>query len=399
MSALVLDGELKSALAIVRSLGERGISVHAGSERATAMALHSRYVSSRFTYPSPYTNEEGFISAILKEAIRHGDRPVVYACSDVTYLAIYKHRNRLEEHVELVFPDARAIEIAFDKAITYSLARVSGVPTITTYTPANQSELNRVAETLAYPAVLKPRKSVTVYRGKKVFGSARFVHSKEELVKTYESMHSLYGESPLIQERLIGEEYGVEMIVHEGVPYALVTHHRLRSLSPTGGASVLKETVAKGALRDILETYARKIVEELRWTGPIMVEFKVDSDTMTPKLMEVNGRFWGSLPLSLCAGVDMPFYYYHLVTKKAFPREMVTQKDGVVSRHFWGDVRHLTSVIFGRSKMRRYAFPSRRSALSAFFNLPPGTHGDVWSLRDPKPAMMECIDIFARMRR
>ncbi len=396
-SAIVLDGGLKSALAIVRSLGAKQITLSVGAERKTAMSLHSRYTGTPFVYPSPYHEETAFINVVEKEAMRMGDMPVIFACSDATYLALYRARERLSRVAMLVFPDERAMETAFDKAITYSLARISGIPTITTYIPATVEELHRVANTIKYPAVIKPRKSVTKHNGMHHFESAHFVHTKEDLLWRFDMLTKKIGETPLIQDRLMGEEYGVEMIAHEGNPYALVTHHRLRSLSPTGGASVLKETIEKGALRDMLETYARKIVSELKWEGPIMVEFKVDGDVMTPKLMEVNGRFWGSLPLSIAAGVDMPYHYYHLVTKGTFPSEAIMQRDRIVTRHFWGDVRNLLIVFVKWDKMRRHTYPKRLEALKLFFKTPSGTKGDVWSLRDPKPAMMEIIDILMKL--
>ena len=394
--AIVLDGELKSALAIVRSLGGRDIVVSVGAERESGMALHSRFAEWSFVYPSPYTNVNGFIDEVEAEAKRLGGKPVVFACSDATFLALYGARERLAVSCTLVFPDDRAMEIAFDKAITYSLARISGIPTITTYMPMNPDELGRVAEKLTYPAVVKPRKSVTLQNGVRHFGSAHFVHDRDELIRVFESLRMRIGESPMIQERMSGEEYGVETIAHGGNPYTFVTHHRIRSLSPSGGASVLKETVLQGALRDMLEMYARKLIHELQWEGPIMVEFKVDSDTKTPKLMEVNGRFWGSLPLSIAAGVDMPYHYYHLATKEAFPPELVSARDGVTTRHFLGDVWHLLTVLFAQDTMRSYTYPRRMQALKAFFQTPKGMRGDVWSLRDPKPAMMEVIDIWKR---
>jgi predicted ATP-grasp superfamily ATP-dependent carboligase len=396
-SAIVLDGGLKSALAIVRSLGKRGIRVCAGADRKTGMSLYSKFAVDRFVYPSPYTDEAGFIATVLREAKRLGDKPVVFACSDATVLALYRAQRELSEYMTLRFPETRAMEIAFDKAITYSLARVSGIPTIPTFMPTTPEELRRTADTVRYPAVLKPRKSVTRYNGVRHFGTARFMHSSEELIREYTRDSEIRGESPLIQERMTGEEYGVETVARRGEPFVLVTHHRLRSLSPIGGAAVLKETVEKGALRDMLETYARKIIHELHWEGPIMVEFKVDSDTRTPKLMEVNGRFWGSLPLSVASGVDMPYHYYCLATGDAFPKEESTERSGVVTRHFFGDVRNLLTVLFARDKMRPHAYPGRIEAVKSFLRVPRGTKGDVWSLSDPEPALYEIIDIVKRL--
>ncbi len=398
-SAIVLDGDLKSALAIVRSLGEKGVPVLVGATRESGMALHSRYTKTRFTYPSPYTDGDAFIDAIEREAQNLHDKPVIFACSDATFLLLYEARERLMNVATLVFPDQRAMEMAFDKASTYSLARVIGIPTITTQIPAQSEDARRIGERLTYPAVVKPRRSVTLHEGVRHFGSAHFVHSVTELVARVEKHIETYGDAPLIQERVSGEEYGVETIAHEGRSSVIVAHHRIRSLSPTGGASVVKETVEKSALRDMLVTYAERIIQELKWEGPIMVEFKVDSDTRTPKLMEVNGRFWGSLPLSVRAGADMPFLYYELATEGKIATAEGGVESNVVTRHFWGDVQHLLRVLFARDSMRPHVYPRRRQAIKEFFRWNKHSRGDVWSLRDPKPAMMEVWDILKRKKK
>ena len=397
MHAIILDGQLKSALACVRSLGKAGVTVSVGAERKTSMALHSRHANARFTYPSPYAHQDAFIRAVKREAQRLGGKPVVYVFSDATYLSLYAYRSELAECMTLVFPNTTSVEIAFDKAATYSLARVSGVPTITTYTPETKEEVSQLSETIEYPAVIKTRRSVTWKDGKGIFGTAVFVHNKSELQKIFATLKQLLGEAPLIQKLILGEEYGVEMLAKEGNVYARIVHHRIRSLSPTGGASVLKETLYDGDLKNLLEEYAKILVTKLAWSGPIMVEFKVDSDSREPYLMEINGRFWGSLPLSIFAGVDVPYLYYLQATSNTSPQELVVARDGVVSRHFIGDVLHFMRVFFTRDLMRKTLYPKRRKALRDFLTLPRGTKSDVWSFRDPKPAFFEVVDYFSKV--
>ncbi|MCF7815448.1 MAG: ATP-grasp domain-containing protein [Candidatus Pacebacteria bacterium] len=392
--ALVLDGQLKSALSAVRSLGRAGVSTCVGAERETGMALHSRYTKERFVYPSPYTHQKEFIASIKDEAARLGGKPLVYAFSDATYLSLHMHREVLSEYVTCVFPDLKSVEIAFDKAATYSLAHVSAIPTIATYMPEAVEEVRRLAETLVYPAVIKARRSVTWKDGVGIFGSTTFVHSKEECEKVFQFHKESFGEAPLVQDFILGEEYGVEMLVQKGLVYASVAHHRIRSLSPTGGASVVKEILGECELKTVLEEYSSVLVSRLVWTGPIMVEFKVDSDTREPKLMEINGRFWGSLPLAVASGVDMPYLYYEREYEKKEILKTVSLREDVVTRHFLGDVRHLLRVFFSRDKMRPYLYPKRLTALRNFFTVPNCTVSDVWSWNDLKPVLMEFIDIF-----
>ena len=249
---------------------------------------------------------------------------------------------------------------------------------------------------MAFFVVVKTRRSVTWHDGVGRFGTAQFVHEPEALMHTFTTLKQKNGEAPLIQTLVMGEEYGVEMLAHKGKSFATVTHHRMRSLSPTGGASVLKETVDEGDLRSTLEGYAHLLVSKLTWSGPIMVEFKVDSDSRVPYLMEINGRFWGSLPLSVASGVDMPYLYYQYACSGKPPLGVGPARSGIVTRHFCGDVRHLIRVWCTRDAMRPLVYPKRWSAFRNFFSLPQGTKSDVWSFKDPKPALMEIIDIGQR---
>jgi predicted ATP-grasp superfamily ATP-dependent carboligase len=391
MGAIILDGQLKSALIVVRSLGRRGIRVSVGAEHGTAMSLHSRYTSRTFTYPSPYSTRTAFVESLVREASALGGKPVVYAMSDATFMAVHAHRDELAQHLTLLFPDEHAMGLAFDKAGTYALARFSSVPTPATYFPATREEVEVLGKELTYPAVSKARRSLTMKDGQGIFGSASFVWSSQELASRFSQSLETLGEAPIIQEYVPRDEYGVEAMTLNGKVGALVVHHRIRSLSPTGGASVLKETLAPGPLYNELTGYAEKLIQELAWSGPIMCEFKV-SDTREPKLIEINGRFWGSLPLSVAAGVDMPHLYYELLGKGELPSPRVEGRAGVITRHFLGDVRHLLRVLFARDRLRSLRYPKRRQALRDFFRLPPRTESDVWSMGDPAPALMEVVD-------
>ncbi len=396
MSAIILDGQLKSALSAVRSLGRNGIAFVVGGERETGMALHSRYAKKSFVYPSPYTHQRAFIAQVKKIAVEMGNKPLVYAFSDATYLSLYEHREELSAHMTLVFPEPQSVEMAFDKGATYSLSRVSNVPTIATHIQETLEEVRKLSDTLTYPAVVKSRRSVSWKKGIGIFASASFVFSKIELQEKFVEMKEKLGEAPLVQPFLLGEEYGVEMLADKGLVYAEVVHHRIRSLSPTGGASVLKETLHDGELKNELLLSAHTLVTKLAWSGPIMVEFKVDSDTREPKLMEINGRFWGSLPLARASGVDMPYLFYAYVMEGKRPERVVTGNANVSSIHFLGDVKHLMLVFFAHDPMRKILYPNRFQALKDFLVHPRGVKYDVWSWSDPKPSLMEIIDILKK---
>lgn len=398
MSALILDGNLKSALAAVRSLGARGIEVVVGTKGEYGMAAYSRYASHRFVYPSPLSDGEGFVQALEVVLTHMGDKPVVYCFSDATYLALYAHRERLAPIATLVFPNPHSVETAYDKYATFELAKRLSLPVIATVCPDTEEDCKAVSELMTYPLVIKPRRSVSWARGTGTFGTAKFVFTKDELLREYRTLKAASGgESPLIQPRIVGDEYGVEMVARSGSPLGLIAHRRIRSMSPTGGAATVKETLEEGPLKEVLISNALILAKEVSWDGPLMVEFKVDRASGTPYLMEINGRFWGSLPLSLRAGVDMPHLYYQLARGEAEGGACVEAVQYARTRHFWGDARWLLRVLFAQDEMRTHAYPSRAKALVDFFLPVFSSRGDVWSASDPMPAVRECILLIQRL--
>ena len=108
----------------------------------------------------------------------------------------------------------------------------------------------------------------------------------------------------LLQERIEGPGVGVFVCCDRGEPVALFAHRRLREKPPSGGVSVLCESAA--ARSDRRATSATRLLQALDWRGVAMVEFKRDLRDGSLRLMEINGRFWGSLQLAIDAGVEFP---------------------------------------------------------------------------------------------
>jgi predicted ATP-grasp superfamily ATP-dependent carboligase len=122
--------------------------------------------------------------------------------------------------------------------------------------------------------------------------------------------------------------------------------------------SVLRESIAADP---IALGQAVALLDRLDWQGPAMVEFKMDEATGVPVLMEINGRFWGSLQLAIDAGVDFPA----LLVEAALggdPEPVTEYRHGVRTRWLLGDLDHLLIRL-------------RRSA--AALHLPPGAPGRV----------------------
>ena len=64
MSVLVTPGNLRSSLAVTRSLGRQGIAVTIADECRSSLAGASRYCRASIRVPSPEREGEPFVNAI-----------------------------------------------------------------------------------------------------------------------------------------------------------------------------------------------------------------------------------------------------------------------------------------------------------------------------------------------
>jgi predicted ATP-grasp superfamily ATP-dependent carboligase len=391
-TALVLDAHLKSSLATIRSLGNHGVPIIAGSHRRAGMGLYSRHVRSRFVYPSPLEDRRGFVDAVIAQATKAG-KIILFAFGDSTLEPLIRD-GLFDRQGSYVAPSNREFfDIAFDKARTLKLARRIGLEIPRTYFCARESDLRAVLRELTYPAVVKPRRSASWNGNAGTQNTTMFAFSAEDVTNKCAELVSRTGEFPLVQEYIQGEEAGVEFLCDDGRVLAACAHRRIRSTTPAGGSGVVNQTIPLSYGN--LGARAKRLVAELRWSGPIMVEFKFDREQGIPKLMEANGRFWGSLPLAIAAGVDFPYLYYKLACGER-PAPSLDYAKGIISRHFLGDMRNLMWVLFENDPMRDLAFPGRLQAVKDFLAPPRPSKSDVLDWRDMKPAMVEFLDAASR---
>ncbi|MFA6099423.1 MAG: ATP-grasp domain-containing protein [Patescibacteria group bacterium] len=393
VQALVLDGHLPSVLACVRSLSKHGVKVICGAERRSALALHSKFANEAWVYPSPLTDVEAYVQSVIQKLSTMGGRPVVFCMSDNTLLPLAQHRDQIETVGRLVLPETENFNVAFDKALTLKLAERLGVPMPQTFFIESQEDLESVLGQIKYPCIIKPRQSCLWVAGKGVRGKAEIAQTREQAREIAMRVHSTTNTWPLLQEKLTGQEFAVFGLWQDGQWQVKFAHKRLRSLDPMGGASCLRQSIE---LPSDMAGYAERLMAELKWQGPAMVEFKLDKPDGAPKLMEINGRFWGSLALSVAAGVDFPYLAYLQACGQTVD-SVVRYKVPVTARSFLADCVNLYNVLIVLRPNRPTSHVSRWSDLSSFvFPKEPNLVYDVESWGDLKPAMWQVIDAIAR---
>lgn len=386
-TVLVTDGTERSALAVVRSLGRAGHTVVVCAARPRALAAASRWCAAEVEVPDPLRDRAAFARAVAEAAIRHG-ADIALPVTDASVLALLA-----DPPATALVPMAglEAFQRISDKAAVATAGAEVGLRVPRQLRLQSPSEAAALADILTYPVVLKPGRSVDLETGAK----HGVVHAEARHAFLAAAARLLPGAFPvLVQERIAGPSIGIFLLTWHGALLAAFAHRRLREKPPAGGVSVYCESI--GIDGGLLER-ARALVDCFGWNGVAMVECKVDAATGEPVLMEINGRFWGSLQLAVDAGVDFPRLLLECALG-GMPAPVTDYRVGVRNRWFWGDADHLFARL-------------RHSA--AALNLPPGSPGrlraagdfvltgftgacgQVFQPHDPGPAARELRD---RMR-
>ena len=387
VKVLVTDGEQRPALAIVRSLARQGMSVIAGSDHDVSLASCSRGCSGRVTYPSPYSAPDAF-SSWLQDFVARTRIDVVLPVTDVTTHLVSRNAPALKKLTSLAVPDFPAFDFVCDKGRLVEWAARCGVRTPRTELVDVAGGLHAAIDRVVYPAVVKPVRSRYLTPSGWRSTSVHYANSRDELVALYREHDDLTAQPSLIQERISGPGVGMFVLFDRGRPIAEFAHQRLREKPPSGGVSVLRESVR---VDPTLRRWAERLLAPLGWHGVAMLEFKRDAVTGDPYLIEVNGRFWGSLQLAVDAGLDFPALTARLALGQV-PAATPRYREGVQSRWLLGDLDHLLLRLrhTARELQLPETAPGRAEALWRFMKfLGRDLHYEIEKLDDPGPALHE----------
>jgi predicted ATP-grasp superfamily ATP-dependent carboligase len=327
-----------SSTAAVRSLGRHGIRTIAVSEHETPPARSSKYCDEFVTVPDPTNDLQAYEEALFELARRERvDTILPFREPDVYLLA--RNREAFGDHVGTPWPTLDRLRGAQDRVELFDAAAAAGVAAPETALLDEWDEWDR-------DVIVKPRYTVHAAeyddrfaRSHTQWSSTRYLAPDETPDRN--ALVAEMGHVPLVQEYVPdSDEYGFFALYDEGEAVATFQHRQRRGWEYSGGPSAYRESV------DIpeLESAGRRLLDELDWHGVAMVEFLRNPETGAFELMEVNPRFWSSLPFTVQAGVDFPHLFWRLATDR--PVERPPDYDAGVAGHLLrGELLHLTSIV------------------------------------------------------
>ena len=285
------------ALAIIRSLGRRGIPVHAVSLRGSPeYASSSRYCASRTRI-----EKRSSLAKVLRQiAAGKASRPLLYVDNDPLLVALEPHAPSLRRLYRVVDPIDTARTLT-DKWGQLIVAGQADIPVPRSWLPSDWTALEGIAHD-GVRLIAKP------------LGLVRL--SCKTIVTT------TVGE---LAERLRDEGVGPSQVViqeyiegSDDSVYAAVCHRDRHGESRLFTCRKLRQTpvgagvMAVGEVIDLpcVAEMTRRIADRLGLRGVLSTEFKYDARRKRHCFIEWNPRPAGFHSLGLQAGVDVPYLAY-----------------------------------------------------------------------------------------
>jgi predicted ATP-grasp superfamily ATP-dependent carboligase len=314
MSVLITDGVTQHSLAAVRSLGKKGLELTVTDNFPLAQSFFSKYCHHRYRTSVSNTNPIKFISELKSILKRHKQQVLLPIGWDSNYY-ISQFRKMLTPYTKIPLAEPNSMETAANKDKTMRFASKLGINCPDTYYPKNIDDLKKITKLAPFPLIIKSSIS-----SKRVY----YVKNAKQL---YSQFQYLKESRPIVQEFIKGGGYGFFALYNKGKCRAYFMHKRLREFPLTGGPSAAAMSFRSGRLKQ----QGMKLLDELKWHGVAMVEFKRDEKDGKFKLLEINPKFWGSLELAIKSGIDFPYLAYKMEVEGDI-KSKFTYKEGVEFR-------------------------------------------------------------------
>lgn len=302
--------------------------------------------------PPPEEDEAGFVEAVRK-AVAAGGYDLVFGAGDGEVLALSAGRDELGT----MFPYGphEGVVRAFDKVELSAAARRAGLG------------VPEEADAADAPVVIKPRHTtVRDPDGGPLRLRAEVAETPDDAARQVAYLESV-GAEPLVQRFVEGDLVALVVVADRESRVVAAIQQRTGAIWPRQSGGTVRAVTEP--VDEALAERVGTLLSDLRWFGIAQAQFQVPPGG-EPVLIDLNGRFYGSMALAMAAGPNLPAIWAALAIGAEVP-ELEESRTGV--RYHWLE-----------SDLRRSLDERRRLVGSLGYAL-AAKHG-LWDARDPRPA-------------
>ncbi|WP_413284612.1 ATP-grasp domain-containing protein [Vibrio sp. MA40-2] len=331
-SVLVLGEDTRSFLSVVRSLGKAGYIVHVVCYDQLSPALKSKYIQSAQYYNYQSCSPSEWLDNVIALIERY-NIDLVIPCDERAIYPLWSAKNRMSPNVQLAIANQEALDVLFDKWETKQVALACDVPVAKgQIVELSNTSYSTLQQQFGDKFVVKPLQS---FEQTKLHQRQKVVIVKSEADYVAYQKHVASNQPYLIEAFFTGKGEGLSVLSVDGQVQAAFAHVRVAEPEEGGGSSYRKST----PLDEQLLNATKAVCEKTSLTGVAMFEYRRNQQTNEWILVEVNARFWGSLPLAIFAGIDFPSLYANYLCHKHKPKvPILSYSNDVYARVLTSDI-------------------------------------------------------------
>jgi D-aspartate ligase len=308
---LLASASSGGTIAAVRNFGRNGVSAQIVSSTNLGAAAWSRHASRSYSAP-PEIDSERFLNRLL--AIGKADPGLVLLpTSDETAWMFTANATRLGRYFCMYQPSIESIQNILDKKLLNDAAIRAGVDVLPSWDPKSSEELSKLAGSLPYPMLIKPRTHVRRIRNDK----GVIVETPGELLKQYESVlvreryrsspqkPTLESYRPLLQQFAVAGSQRVQSITgfidRTGELFVTRRSAKVFQRSQPVGVGVCHEALTPSPA---LSKTVYDLCRQLNYFGIFEVEFIWFNGRWA--MIDFNPRFYNQIGLDIRRGMPLP---------------------------------------------------------------------------------------------
>jgi len=298
ISVLIPDGGNLDTLKILRCLGQaHEIKAHILSRCYLSPARFSRHCS-HYHHFNVQSDKQRI--DVITETIKRWKIDVVLPATLPGMEFISRNQDIISKFAAIVpLAEPDQLKMANDKWKLYCFAKQKGLPVVPTIlfpNGANTGTKSYNLENITYPAVLKPT-------NKKGGIGIAGVNSPSELNDVWKSKAIIRPSKYILQSYIPGIDFSLSVLCKSGRIIAYTLWKALLGSENTFGLARVVEYTDDEKIVNV----GRQLVSALNWSGVADIDLILDARDHKIKIIEINPRFWQTLPGSLISGINFPY--------------------------------------------------------------------------------------------
>lgn len=348
---LLIFGNSRAGLAIARSLSALGAEVHNVriSKNKTEID-YSNSITKTIYMGDVFSDFYGVFSSLSQIV---NDFDIIVPINDAAYELSFKLKHLAKKSQFAKLPKEKNYRLVSDKFQIHLEFSDLFAPSKIKLNNMFINDINKPSIESDFPIYSKPRVSTSVIGQCLRSFKVKRIKNNTDLnrhVRDSWPVQCLY--QPVIEN---GQSLGINVVAINGKILGIACTRRLHQPKDGGGSSYRISEEVLDEYRNI----ASEIVQKVDWTGYMMIECIVKDDDIF--LIEINPRPYGSLPLTIFSGVDMPKLLY---SEEHNTTDIVIAKPHYRARNFAKDLKWLMlnpmSVLGWLFSLRHFLYRKER---------------------------------------